>query len=214
VLSDETWRQLDPYAGRLSRRDVWRAVAAGVVVVLLLVAGLSMATSGLLVPRLSHNGAGGYGDGRETGVMHYDFRMVNEGWFPVEIVGVGRDGPGLEQVAYPSEIGGYPTDAVSAGRLDPGEALYLGVAYRVADCEAVPDQPWPVPVRVSRWWGTQTVWIELPTQSQRDFELPPDEHHGDAVSWNDSVEWQRNLADATCYYAAGGQPWDFDELED
>ncbi len=212
LLSDETWQALDPYAGRLSRRDRRRAVLAGVAVAALLVAGYAVASSGLLVAHLAHGHASGYGDGRDIGVIHYDFGVVNEGRFPIEIVDVGRSGPGLAQVPFPSEIGGYPTEAVTAARLGPGEEAFLGVAYRVTDCDAVPDEPWPVPVQVDRWWGTQTVWLELDLpRSREDFQLPPDRVDNGAVWWDEGVEWQRVLADAHCYYAAGGQPWSVDE---
>lgn len=211
LLSDETRRQLDPYVGRLSRRDLARAVVAGVAVVVLLVAGYVTVSSGLLVAHLGHGHESGYGDGRDIGVIHYDFQVVNEGRFPIEIVDVGRPGPGLEQVPFPSQIGGHPMEVVSTARLGPGEEVSIGVAYRVTDCDAVPDDPWPVPVRVDRWWGTQNVWIELPTQSREDFQLPPDRTHNGAVSWDRDVEWQRNLADAHCYYAEGGEPWSFDD---
>jgi hypothetical protein len=204
-------RRLDPHAGRLSRRDLRRAVIAAVAVVALLVASYLAATSGLLVAHLAHGHAGGYGDGRDIGVIHYDFEVVNDGQFAIEILDVGRSGPGLEQVPFPSEIGGHYTEVVSTARLRPGEKVFLGVAYRVTDCDAVPDEPWPVPVRVDRWWGTQTVWIVLPTQSREGFQLPPDRTHNGAVSWDWDVEWQRNLADAHCYYADGGQPWSFDD---
>jgi hypothetical protein len=71
-----------------------------------------------------------------------------------------------------------------------------------------------VPVRVARPWGTQTVWVELRPQSRRDSQLPPDRIQDGGVSWDDNVEWQRTPDDLTCYYTAGGQPWDFDQLED
>jgi hypothetical protein len=213
-LSDETWQALDPLAGRLSRRDRRRAVVAGVAVVALLVAAYAVASSGLLVAHLAHGHASGYGDGRDIGVIHYDFEVVNEGRFPIEIVDVGRSGPGLEQVPFPSEIRGHPTEAVGAARLGPGQKVFLGVAYQVTDCHAVPDEPWPVPVRIDRWWGTQTVWIELPTQSRTRFQLPPDRVDNGAAWWDRDVEWQRVLADAHCYYAAGGQPWSADEHEE
>lgn len=214
-VSDEAWRRLDPYAGRLSHRDMARAAAAAAAVVLLLVGGYAVAVSGALVPRLAHDGSGGYGfDPDEPALIHYEFEVVNEGRFLLDIVGVGRAGPGLEPVAYPSALAGAPTDAVSAGRLEPGGKLLLGVAYRVTDCDAVPDGPWPVPVRVARPWGAQTVWIGLPTQSGRDFDLPPDRIQEGSQSWDEQVEWQRNLADAACYYAAGGEAWESGQLGD
>lgn len=210
LLSEATWRQLDPNAGRLSRRDLVRAAVAGAVVVVLLVAGYAMASSGLLVAHLGHGQASGYGDGRDTGVIHYYVQVVNEGRFPIEIVDFGRSGPGLEQVPHPPD----PLDIVSAARLEPGEEVLLGIAYRVTDCDAVPDEPWPVPVRIDRWWGTQTVWIEpeLP-RSRRTFQLPPDSVDNGAARWDEDVEWQRVLADAHCYYTAGGQPWSLDDRE-
>jgi hypothetical protein len=210
-LSDETWQALDPLAGRLSRRDRRRAVVAGVAVVALLVAGHLLAASGAVTARLAFGSQWSYGDGRETGTMYHSFMVVNEGGTPVEIVGVGRPGPGLEPVVFPT---GVEDEVNRLGVLEPGQELRLGVAYRVTDCDAVPDEPWPVPVRIDRWWGTQTVWIELPTQSRTRFQLPPDRVDNGAVWWDEGVAWQRVLADAHCYYAAGGQPWAPDEPEE
>ncbi|HSI92315.1 MAG TPA: hypothetical protein VK925_02395 [Jiangellaceae bacterium] len=191
LLSDETWRQLDRSAGRLSRRDLrWALLGAAAFV-----AVMTVVLTGLVVPRLANAGGWGYGYDEDTWLVHQEFGVRNDGSFPVDIIDVGRDGPGLAlaDVSYPL-------------RVEPGESASVEARYEVTDCAAVPREPWPVPVRMARPWGTHTLWIELPRQSPMDFDLPPTHSSGDAVTWADDVEWQRNLADAVCYHRYGIVP--------
>lgn len=196
LLTDDTWRQLDPSTGRLARPDFrWVALGAAANI-----AALAVVLSGLVMPRLMPTGAAGYGygDERDPWRIHYQFAVRNDGWFSVEIADVGRDGPGLALVG-----------ARGAGqRIDAGATADVGVTYEVTDCAAVPSEPWPVLVRVVRPWGTQTLWMELPRQSPMDFDLPARNSQGDASFWVDEVEWQRNLADAVCYHRDGIPPSD------
>lgn len=165
------------------------------------------------MPRVTEGSSFGYGYAGRSLTFYYEFEITNRGLIPVEVVGVGRPGPGLEPVPYPPEFAGEPYEAVNEfGSLAPGEEMRVAVAYEVTDCDAVPDESWPVPVEIARPWGVYTVWIELPLQSHSDFNLPPDRTHATgAVSWQHDVEWQRSLADAACYYHAGGEPWDWPE---
>lgn len=151
LLSDQTWRQLDPYAGRLSGRERGRVFLVVVLVLLLVAAVTAGARSGLLAPRVSDTGSSMVGFDHDAGVMHYVFGIVNEGRFPVEVVSVGRAGPGLAPAEPP--VWENWESLVTGGWLGPGDIVQVGVAYEVTDCQAVPDGPWPVPVRMARPWG-------------------------------------------------------------
>lgn len=195
LLSDETWQRLDPSAGRPTRRDLrWVLLGAAVFATAMVVV-----LSGLVMPRLVPAGGAGYGYGGESGawVMDYQFDIRNDGWFPVEIVDVGRNGPGLDLVG-----------TLGVGnRIGAGRSANVGVSYDVTDCAAVPAEAWPVPVRVARPWGSHTVWMELEPQFPEDFDLPLSDASTDELSsWEATVEWQRNLADAICYDRDGVLP--------
>jgi hypothetical protein len=141
----------------------------------------------------------------DSRVIHYDFEVVNPGWYALEITNVGRAGPGLELLAYPAGDGTMAS-ARTSGRLEPGRRMALGMAYRVTDCNAVPAEPWPVPIIVARPWGEQTIWFELPTEEPRRADAGEDvsdEDAWDEDAWwdgeDDEVEWQRHVADLACY---------------
>jgi hypothetical protein len=203
LLTDETWQQLDPHAGKLSGRDHRVFLLALVVAVLLLVAGGYVVRSGLVVPQVAHGSGSGYGYDEDTWVMYYAFELVNDGGFPVEVLSVGRDGPGLARAEMP------PVErTVPGGRLGPGETMWVGVAYEVTDCAAVPAGHWPVPVRIARPWGTYTAWVELPSLDRASFGLPPAAGAAPHARQLAQTRWQRLLADAVCHYRAGGAPWD------
>ena len=119
-----------------------------------------------------------------------DLLIVNHGWTSAEIVGAGRSGPGLRL----ADVSG--TLPIT---LAPGQSVSLRLRYRVTGCAAVPATPWPVPVQVTRPWGTVTVFIQLPTMD------PPGTPSGmRTFTGSDpyAVPWQRALADESC--AAGG----------
>jgi hypothetical protein len=210
LLSDDTWRQLDPRVGRLSPRDRRRVRLALVAGALLIAAAAAVAASGLVIPRIADPLLGGgsyaYGYHGDDWVVYHTFEVRNAGAVPFEITGVGRSGRGLELIDFPVEIGGHPAGEVNElGRLGPGERMELGVAYQVTDCAAVPDEPWPVPVNIGRPWGTYTAWIGLPSQSFADFDLLA-EDGDDAVWYASDVEWQRSMADTVCYHRDGVVP--------
>jgi len=185
LLSDEVWRQLDPDAGRLPRHTVLRLrwSLAGAVAVAVL-AGLVW-QSGLTVPRLSWTPNSGYGWSSSTldRTIEFEIRISNRGWSTVEVLGLGRSGPGFELRSVRAPL---PTT------LRPGEDMDAVLVYQVTDCAAVPADEWPVPVTIRRTWGTATAHVQPPTQVA---------HVGQRVySGNPfAVEWQRAAADAVCY---------------
>ena len=179
MLTDVVWRQLDPYAGRLSRRTV-RRIRWGVAALLLLTAiGELVWYAGVLVPRVSWRSPG-YGFGSSP--PHHSVIVHNDGLRPIRVLGVGRSGPGfrLDRV-----------DGPLPSTVEPGEYLELVLIYAVTDCAAVPTGPWPVPVVVERPWGVQTVYVQPPL-------LPATTHEGTS-HWPD-LEWQHWLADTACRY--------------
>lgn len=108
-------------------------------------------------PRLlTTGGAGGYGgqDGFEVSV-----NFVNAGKESVTIVGIGRSGPGLK-LLNAERRGPYV--------LLPGESIALELKYRVTNCKTAPREPWPIPLRVLRPKGEETVYLNRSTAG------PPD----------------------------------------
>lgn len=189
LVSDGVWRQLDPYAGQLAGRTVRRLRLTAAAVVALAVAVGALWWSGLVLPRLAWPaGSGGYGWSTGPDVVRHDVMIRNEGWTPVEVLGLGRGGAGLRLV----EVRGvFPTT------LRPGQTMEAAVVYRVTDCAAVTADPWPVPVRVRRPWGIYTAYVSLPTQTS-----PAAPEGLRSYTGRDpyAVEWQRALADASCAY--------------
>jgi hypothetical protein len=185
MLSNEVWRQLDPEAGRLPRRTVLRlrwTVAA--VLVLAVLAGLGW-RSGLIKPRVAWPNAGGSWEVAGNRI-EYEIHVTNRGWIPIEVVGLGRSGPGFELVDVRATL---PTT------LAPGESMDAVLLYRVNDCAAVPADAWPVPVQVRRSWGTVTAYVDVPTQVSPAAPAGMRQFTGRDPY---AVEWQRRAADLAC----------------
>jgi hypothetical protein len=189
LLSDEVWGQLDPDAGRLPRRTVLRLrwSLAGAVALAVL-AGLVW-QSGLTVPRLSWTPNGAYGFSASTvdRTIEFEVRIANRGWSTVEVLGLGRSGPGFELRSVRAQL---PTT------LRPGEDMDAVLSYQVTDCAAVPAGVWPVPVTVRRTWGTATGHVQPPTQVSQNAPTGQREYQGRDPF---AVEWQRAVADMVCY---------------
>jgi hypothetical protein len=105
---------------------------------------------------LTTGGAGGVGDqdGFEVSV---DF--VNAGKESVTIVGIGRSGPGLK-LLNAERRGPYV--------ILPGESIALQLKYRVTNCKTAPRGTWPVPLRVLRPKGEETVYLDRSTAGPAD----------------------------------------------
>ena len=179
------WRQLDPLAGQLPPRSVRRLrLAVVATVVALLVGGIGW-RSGVVVPLLAAAGSPFHSMDWQTRHVEYAAVLRNDGWGPVEVLGAGRDGPGLDLVEV---RGAFPTV------LGPDDQLEVVVAYRVTDCAAVTADPWPLTVRVGRFWGEYTVQVELPYLT---VGAPSGLRYYEGRDPY-AVEWQRALADGAC----------------
>ncbi|HZN73696.1 MAG TPA: hypothetical protein VFC00_18665 [Micromonosporaceae bacterium] len=184
MVSDEVWSGLDPNAGRLSRRaERWFTLAPALSLALIIAAMLGWG-SGIVRPRVEWSNTGhSWSYGHE--LVQHSVSVVNRGWFPVTVTGAGRHGPGLTLVEV---RGDFPTT------LHRGNSMELMLVYRVTNCSSVPAEPWPVPVRVERLWGTHTSYVPAPTipspsaPAHRTYSGP--DPYG--------VEWQRALADGYC----------------
>ena len=193
-VSDEVWQRLDPVAGRLPRRSVRRLrVIIAAASVLVTVAALVW-YSGAAVPRLRWSEEGGFMWATGPDFVSQAVHVVNDGWLTVSIVGAGRSGPGLKLIAVqdgppdPVMVRSNPLPHV----LQPGESLTLVVVYRITDCSVITTDPWPVPVRVQRPWGTQTVDIPVPPQVGT-------RNSGYASGpYLPMIEWQRAISDQLC----------------
>jgi hypothetical protein len=173
-VTNDVWRQLDPNSGRLTRRSAW-LVAAAFLVGLALLAGIGVAErAGLLEAQLAWSTSASWQTTAVDHVIVHSVNVENTGWIPVTVTGAGRDGPGLRLQRVD---GAFPTTVPAGG------TFTFTLTYEVIDCAAVRADTWPVPVRVQRWWGTQSVFIDLP----------------DAPADNGMVmPWQRALADQAC----------------
>ncbi len=203
LVSDEVWQQLDPAGGRVRRQTVLRFWRIGVPTVLALFAAASAWASGGVVPWLHEadlglatsvamddaNGRTGPRPAEQTMNLH----IQNDGELAVRIVGVGGDRAGIRMLRATAE--GHPITPRSPYVLDPAHAVEITMYLQFTDCAAVSTQPWPIPVRVARPWGTQTVHVShLPIRAMSD-------HGGWSVAYRGdprAVEWQRWIADDVC----------------
>src|SRR5690606_9122870 len=141
--------------------------------------------SGLVVPRVSWSDSLGWGSSASPDQVSHEVVVENKGWTPVEVLGMGRSGAGLELLEV---RGTFPTT------LEAGQIMRVEVVYRVTDCAAVTADPWPVPVRVQRPWGVHTSYVQLPHQTSWDAPGAYSYTGRDPYA----VEWQRWLADRAC----------------
>ncbi|HEU4423698.1 MAG TPA: hypothetical protein VFR67_14300 [Pilimelia sp.] len=185
-VADEVWQQLDPYAGQLAERTVRRLRFAIAVAAALTLAVVAVWWSGVIVPRVSWPPkAAGWSWSTGPDTVEHDVLVLNRGRRPIEVAGIGRSGTGLPLVAV---HGALPAT------LRPGQTMEVRLVYRVTDCAAVTDEPWPVPVRIQRPWGIYTAYVAVPTHTSPD--APAVRSFTDRDPY--AVEWQRALADRHC----------------
>jgi hypothetical protein len=187
LVSDSVWQQLDPYAGRLSARTARRLRVGAAIVAIAAVSAGALGWSGLIVPNIGWPRDGGWGASTSPELITHEVVVENKGWAPVEVLGMGRSGAGLELVEV---RGTFPTT------LEAGQTMQAELVYRVTDCAAVTDEPWPVPVRVRRPWGVHTSYVELPDKTS--WDAPSAYSYTGRNPY--AVEWQRWLADMSCAY--------------
>jgi hypothetical protein len=184
VLTDEVWRQLDPRAGRLCPRTARRVRLAIAVLLVAVVAAELAWYAGLVVPRVSSTDESGYEYGWDP--VHHSVAIRNDGLLPIQVLGVGRSGPGIRLDRV---------DGAVPSTVDPGGYVRVTLTFTIHDCAAVPAQRWPVPVEIERPWGAQTVYIDLPAKDDREG---PEWSTGTRMQRG--IEWQRWLADMACRY--------------
>jgi hypothetical protein len=148
VVSDEIWRQLDPGAGRLSRRAAVKAWTAVALAFALVTTGTALWLSGAVITQVSWALWGVKATQPPSDTVGIDVEIWNEGWAPVTIAGVGRGGPGLDLVRTE---GRFPV------RVKPAHAIRVTLFYRIVDCGQAPVGTSPIAVRVDRSWGVQIV---------------------------------------------------------
>lgn len=149
-IPDEVWQQLDPNAGRLSRRTAARMWIAFVLVLAVIGAGLLTWRSGLIAPRLIWPNTGWAWEQTADGVARVQVTIANGGKFPVTLVDAGRSGPGLNLLGAEGPL---------PARLQPDDEVVVVLVYRITDCAAAPRGPWPVMATAQRPWGTMTVAV-------------------------------------------------------
>ena len=180
LLTDVVWASLDPHAGRLSRRQAGRMWAAVLACLILFACGVYAWRGGLVVPRVERDDLmGGFVSSVEGRGFSIGVPLVNNGQLTETVLGVGASGPGLTLL---------PSTDTYPRTLAPHTGELLTLHFAVTDCAAVRDGPWPVPVRVSRPWGTVTLHVAGPT-----FPDYPGEAGGTPGPW-----WQRRLANVAC----------------
>lgn len=148
TVTDEVWHQLNPGAGRLSRRAAVKAWIAVALALALVTAGVAGWQSGIVVAHLRWGVWGVHATEPPSDVVSVDVEIDNDGLAPVTIAGVGRSGPGLDLVR---SQGVFPV------RVGPAKGIRVTLVYRITDCGQVPVGSWPVAVRVDRSWGVQIV---------------------------------------------------------
>jgi hypothetical protein len=89
-------------------------------------------------------GGGGGESGFET-----TLEFVNAGKESLTIVGIGRSGPGM-RLLNAQRRGPYV--------ILPAESIALQLKYRVTNCKIVPRGTWPIPLRVLRPKGEETIY--------------------------------------------------------
>jgi hypothetical protein len=172
AVSDEVWRQLNPRAGRLSRREAVRAWIVIVMAFVVVTACIAVGRSGLVTPQLSWGLWGVKSAEPPTDTITLDVEITNMGLAPVTITRVGRSGPGLALIATQGHL---------PARLAATKSARISLVFRITDCEQRPTGSWPVTVEVHQAWRNQTA-------APHPF--------GD-----DDFPWQRTVMDPWCHSA-------------
>ncbi|MEU7749285.1 hypothetical protein [Nonomuraea sp. NPDC049158] len=102
---------------------------------------------------------GGIGGGSGKGGFEISIQFGNAGKESVTIVGIGRSGPGM-QLLNPQRRGPYV--------ILPGESIALQLKYRVTNCKIVPRGTWPIPLRVLRPKGEETIYPDPSIAGEED----------------------------------------------
>lgn len=167
-VSDDVWRQLDPYAGALNRRQRRRAVAAAWLATIVMMAGYAIYVSGSVWARVGYSRDFGAESTLSTDFKVFTLKVPvkNTGWTTIRITGIGQDRPGLQPIG-PGDAEGTKQLSEMGGQampfeLRPGQTAIVAAAYRVTDCEALSTGPLPLTVHIDRPWGTETISVSLP----------------------------------------------------
>jgi hypothetical protein len=161
VVSDEVWAQLDPNAGRLTRRTVAKMVATLVATILVGIAGLAVYRGGYLTPRLRADGA----------TVSFERPVAVSSEHPIllavnfELTDHGNTGVTVRSLG--GDVG--PWKFVSTwnlpSHLAPAEAVIVKVTYRLDSCDGLPtseDLPsFQIPMVVQHWWGSQHLRLPV-----------------------------------------------------
>jgi hypothetical protein len=150
LVPDEVWEHLDPLQARLGKQSR-RALALAVALVVATILGIALGVASgelrgnLYVPTWSI-----HVDTR-THSFNESVAIQNNGWFDETINGVGFNSPGLRA-----------TDLRPIRLTVPhGHTRTLRFTVTVSDCTAVrPGESDPV-VKLERFWGTQSVELQV-----------------------------------------------------
>jgi hypothetical protein len=150
-VSDEVWAQLDPRAGRLSRRGRFALALAALGAAALVIVVWAAGASGLVRPRLSVDGWAS----QESGHASFSERVVlaNHGWTTARLTAVTTPTRDL----HVTGARGLPV------HIRPGETVTITVRLAVLDCANPPSGWIPVRARVSHWWGTTSAALDAPS---------------------------------------------------
>jgi hypothetical protein len=142
-LSDETWSQLDPRAGRLRGRSRIALTVSLIAAAVLVLAGIAAGRSGLLSPRISahwqeiHTLPGSH-------AITETLLLSTDGTFDERLTGVAAGGPGLRVTAT------TPLPAL----IPQSRSLPFTVRITITDCAVVANTGVRIVLRVHRFWGT------------------------------------------------------------
>ncbi|MBO3749105.1 hypothetical protein J5X84_23760 [Streptosporangiaceae bacterium NEAU-GS5] len=176
---------------RVRPRRRWLWVTGAALVVAALVAVPVVGTSGMVRARLGL-GAPDISLGSshlDTRNVSVGFRVVNEGWAPVTLIGAGRSSSymrllSVEDTHFPITLGS-------------GQWADITLSYHVTDC-AIPVEPWPIPVRVERPWGTETVYVD-PSPRDPDPTNPHTPQFPEELEGSTMTLWHLAQSTYVCY---------------
>jgi hypothetical protein len=79
--------------------------------------------------------------------------------------------------------------------VQPGATTTIRISYTITDCSLYVRGPWPLPIRIDRPWGEQTVYVTPPALADPDA---PDSYTtiGDTDPY--ALEWQDSLTRMAC----------------